>query len=205
MRQTPLDLLEPELTVGCNRFDLFNLAWEPTLWMMQDVHPQSPWWDWEDLLSRDTQFFFRERDREWLEPQDNVRFTLRCEHIGGEYLPDSWHLPTFCDYGGSISVGMQAAVTELGATEIYLVGCDLYEYRGPEDVDINHMDDDYCEYKFKRGKELIGPEAWDHLNRRLTLGHEIAKRTAGVPIYNATIGGKLEVYDRVDLISLLTT
>ena len=202
LAETPLELLEREFTVGCNRFDLLNLPWEPNIWVMQDVHHDDEWWDWEDLLSRDTQFLFREQDREWLEPQPNVEFTPRCDHIGGKYVPLEWHLPDYCDYGGSISVGLQAAV-KAGAEEIYLVGCDLYEYRGPQDVDINHFDDDYCPYKIKRGEELIGPEEWENLNRRLIIGHKVAQATAGVPIYNATVGGKLEVYPRVDIHDLL--
>jgi hypothetical protein len=101
---------------------------------------------------------------------------------------------------------MQAAVLA-GADEIYLVGCDLYKYRGPKDNDINHFHPEYCPYKIRKrtGEEMIGPKEWDNLNRRLILGHEIARDTAGIPIYNATVGGNLEVYPRVDIFECLTT
>ena len=180
------------------------MPWDPTIWVMQDVHPEDEWWDWNDLLRRETSFLFREQDREWLEPQRNVTFTPRCGHIGGAHVPDSWHLPTYCNYGGSIGVGLQAAVLA-GAEEIYLVGCDLYEYRGPQDVDINHFDDDYCPYKVRKstGEEIIGPAEWARTNERLIAGHEIARDTSGVKIYNATVGGKLEVYPRVDIFEIL--
>jgi len=120
-------------------------------------------------------------------------------------VPTEWHLPIPCDYGGGISIALQVAAS-LGYTPIYLVGCDLYKYRGPDDPDINHFDPDYCPYKTKRGEELITPERWASTNRRLVIGHEIAKRSAaamGIAIYNATVGGILEGYQRVDINEVL--
>jgi len=184
------------------------MPWDPNIWIMQDVVHEDGHWDWDDLLSRESLFLFREQDREYIEPQTNVEFTPRCDHIGGRYVPDAWHLDDktapYCDYGGSISVGLQAAV-RAGANPIYILGCDLYEYRGPEDVDINHFDDEYCKYKVRKstGEELIGPEEWEATNRRLVIGHTIAKKSSGVEIFNATVGGNLEVYPRVDIFDLL--
>ena len=190
-----------------NRFDLLGLDWNPDWWILADVRPEDGWWDWEDLLWRDSMFVFRDHDRYFIEPygRDNVVFMERCEHIGGEYVPTEWHLPLPCDYGGGISIALQTAV-ELGYDPIYLVGCDLYKYRGPDDVDINHFDPSYCDYQWKNGEELITPERWASTNRRLVIGHEVAKRSAekmGVSILNATIGGALEVYERVDIRDLL--
>ena len=93
-----------------------------------------------------------------------------------------------------------------GKNPIYLVGCDLYKYRGPNDVDINHFDSDYCSYKIKNGREIVPPEAWDRLNDRLIRAHRIAMDSAlamGITIYNATVGGDLEVYPRVDINEVL--
>jgi hypothetical protein len=127
----------------------------------------------------------------------------RCEHIGGEYIPETWHLPGLCEYGGSISWALQLAALR-GFNPIYLLGCDLYEYRGPSEPDINHFHPDYCPYKVRKstGEEMIGPAEWERLNQRLILSHEIARRSAhemGIEIYNATVGGRLEVYQRVSL------
>ena len=204
LKITPVHLLEHEFTIGCNRFDLLGLSWDPKIWVMADVRNGDGWWDWEDLLARDSHFLFRDQDREFIDPAPNVEFMERCEHIGGIYTPNAWHLPIFCDYGGSISVGMQAAV-RAGATEIVLIGCDLYKYRGPNDHDLNHFHPEYCPYKIRKstGEEMITPEMWAVTNRRLVEGHEIALASAGVPIYNATYGGNLEVYPRVSLAETL--
>ena len=207
LNETPVDALCDEFTIGMNRFDLLGLDWNPDWWILADVRPNDGWWEWEDLLWRDSMFAFREHDRYFIEPyqRDNVIFMPRCEHIGGVYVPTEWHLPTPCDYGGGISIALQTAAS-LGYAPIYLVGCDLYKYRGPDDVDINHFHPGYCPYKTKRGEELITPERWEATNRRLVIGHDIAKRSAskmGVSIYNATVGGQLEVYERRNIHEVL--
>jgi hypothetical protein len=192
-----------------NRFDLLGLSWDPDWWILADVRPEDGWWDWEDLLWRDSMFVFREHDRPLIEPygRDNVIFMERCEHIGGKYVPDAWHLPVPCDYGGGISIALQIAAGVLGHNPVYLVGCDLYKYRAPDEDDVNHFHPAYCPYKrTKTGEELIGPAQWENLNRRLIIGHRIAKKSAaalGVSIYNATVGGRLEVYPRVDIRAVL--
>ena len=64
--------------------------------------------------------------------------------------------------------------------------------------DTNHFSRTYCEFKEFHGKQ----ETWDQLNRRLIHAHEIARKSAarmGIRIYNATVGGDLEVYERVRL------
>jgi len=207
LNETPVDVLRNEFTIGMNRLDLLGLDWNPDWWILADVCPEDGWWDWENLLQRDSMFVFREHDRYLIEPygRDNVIFMPRCEHIGGQYMPKKWHLPTPCEYGGGVSIALQVAVS-LGRNPIYLVGCDLYKYRGPDDVDINHFHPGYCSYKTKRGKELITPERWAATNRRLVIGHDIAMRSTkemGIMVYNATVGGDLESYPRVDIHEVL--
>jgi len=202
-----MNALQGEFTVACNRFDMLGLDWNPDVWVLADVAEEDPWWDWENLLQRDSTFFFRDHDRSFIEPykRPNVVFMERCEHIGGQYVPLEWHLDSApCEYGGGISIALQIAAS-MGKNPIYLLGCDLYKYRGPTDPDINHFDENYCEYKLHKGEELLPPERWENLNRRLIMGHEIAKRSAdkiGVSIYNATVGGELEVFERVSVSEL---
>lgn len=214
LNDTPLDRLRGECTFGLNRFNLLGLNWDPTWWVMADVREADGWWDWPDLLRRNSQFLFREQDRALIEPYgktgpqgiNSVIFMPRCEHIGGEYIPNAWHLPTPCNYGGGISVALQAAA-ELGRSPIYLVGCDLYKYRGPADDDINHFDGAYSSYRLnKHGQEVNTPAVWQATNERLIHCHKVAKRSAaemGIQIFNATVGGALEVYERVDIHKVL--
>lgn len=200
---TPMWRLRGEFTIACNRFDLLRAGWDPNYWIMADVHHSDMWWNWDDLLSRKSTFVFREQDRSVIEPlgRPNVAFVPRCEHIGGDHVPTAWHLPTACEYGGSISYAIQLAAL-MGRSPIYLVGADLYVYRGPDEPDINHFHPSYCPYKIRKstGEEMIGPADWAHLNDRLIHSHEIARDSAarmGIEIVNATVGGALETYRRV--------
>ena len=214
---TPMDALRGEFTIVTNRFDMLGLDWNPDMWILADVAEQDTYWNFDEMLSRDSTFFFRDHDRPFIEPlnKPNVIFMERCKHNGpapvpgvdpfDPRIPPEWHLPLPCEYGGGISIAIQAAAS-LGKNPIYLVGCDLYKYRGKDDVDINHFDPDYCAYKIKHGKELVTAWAWELLNLRLIRGHEIARDSAatmGITIYNATVGGTLEVYDRVDIHEVL--
>lgn len=210
-----LDLLANELTAVCNRFDLLETAWNPTLWVLADVHHEDPWWDWDTLLGRDgVEYYFRRCDEKRLHRynQTGIHYVDRCPHIGswppGEHTPTEWHLPTLCEYGGSIGYALQLAVLR-GWNPIYLLGCDLYQYRGPDDPDINHFDPDYCPYKIRKstGQEVNGPAEWERLNNRLIHSHQIALQSAkaeGVDIFYAGEGGSLEVYPRVEFSSLFT-
>ncbi len=189
-----------------NRFDLLGLEWSPDWWLMIDVRHEDGWWDWDDLLPRKTQFVFREQDRYVIEPygQKNVIFYKRCVHAANDEY--EWHLPELCRRGGGVSYAIQMAAS-LGYDPIYLVGCDLYKYR-PLGPDINHFDPDYGPYKIRKstGKEMIGPAEWDSLNEHLILAHQMALRETagmGVSVLNATVGGQLEVYPRVDINTVL--
>ena len=207
LNRIDLNVLRDEYTVGCNRFDLLDLDWNPTVWVLADVIHEDGWWDWDDLLYRDSEFYFKQHDREYLDPKflelPNIHFRPPCLHNGSPRYPvTGWHLPETCDYGGSIGWGLQLAAMAR-ANPIYLLGCDLYKYRGRDDVDINHFHPEYCPYKWseKRQAEINTPEAWERLNERLVHSHEIARDSAkamGIDIFNATDGGALEVYPRVN-------
>lgn len=191
-----------------NRFDLLGLDWSPNWWILVDVAPEHEWWNFEELLKRDSMFVFREHDRYFIEPyaRDNVLFIESCVHAD-DNESWSWHLPEPCMRGGAASVALQLA-SFLEKDPIYLVGCDLYQYRGPSDPDINHFHPEYCPYKVHKrtGEEVVGPGDWDRLNQRLIRAHEMARDSAadmGVSILNATIGGALEVYPRVDIWEVL--
>ena len=84
---------------------------------------------------------------------------------------------------------MQLAVLE-GATEIYIVGADLYipDYRKNFLIE-NYTDD-------QRPRDTLD-------NENMTQVHRVARRSSPVPIYNATIGGALEVHPRVNFFDVL--
>ena len=97
-----------------------------------------------------------------------------------------WHLPELCTAFGGMSTMIQIAST-LDYDEIHLLGCDLGY---TNDVNKNHAIPAYT--TDKRDKSVMD-------NGNMTALHKMAKRCCPVPIYNATIGGELEIYPRVTL------
>jgi hypothetical protein len=124
----------------------------------------------------------------------NTTWIQKCKHTGYQWnntkAVQAWHFPTLCTAFGGMSTMIQIAVME-GYEEIYLLGCDL-DYTPMEEL--NHAISDYT-------RDLRDKSAMDNGNM-LTL-HQMALRSSHIPIFNATIGGKLEVYPRVDMKEVL--
>ena len=109
-------------------------------------------------------------------------------------IPVSWHLPYLCRFGSTTHIMLQQAVVE-GYKEIYLIGTDL----GFTEGESNHFAPDY------QLRPMDARRA-DQFNRTHVLAHTIARwsaSSAGATIVNATVGGDLEVYPRVEYASLL--
>lgn len=97
-----------------------------------------------------------------------------------------------CD-GPTVVYACLQLAAYMGCTEIYLLGCDC-NYSGTND------------HAF--GFNVFGEAAYvqknkgDILRLRMTAGYEVAKKYAdahGIKIFNATRGGKLEVFPRISL------
>jgi hypothetical protein len=136
----------------------------------------------------------------------NVTWIKRCPlhsgYSGGNPKGmHEWHFPEICTAYNGMSAMIQISV-QMGYDEIYLLGCDLgYQF----DYTKNHFHVDYAEGN-------IPPNKWDaaywaqsdEFNAKVA--HEIAKTECakrGVKVYNATIGGSLEVYPRISLEEVL--
>lgn len=216
LQNTNLDRLEHEITFGCNRLlplyektrmrvthyvrsegmELLNFP-DPTIWADDVLYhlddPNTTTW---------LNPYFRlnllkiDKGQDWANMKPGkVNWIGACTHylthFDNDDCPYLWHMPTFCSYGSSVTVAIQIAVS-LGLSPIYLVGCDL----GYVDGKPNHYTPDY-----ESGYEkMLRPARYANLDT--LMGHIIAKRSSKTPIYNATIGGNLEVYDRVDYESL---
>jgi hypothetical protein len=97
----------------------------------------------------------------------------------------------------------------LGFTEVYLIGMDFsYKIRETDkptegttllsqEDDINHFHPDY----FGKGKKWHDPKL-HNVAKNYKLAKEIFE-TSGRKIYNATIGGELEIFERKDFYTVL--
>lgn len=179
LNKTPLDELAKRYdTFGCNRIHL--LPFKPTYY----VRVEPPAWD-----GTAKQFFDECRIHiangencifpDWedeLGQHPNVTYIKTCHHYKYPHthkkFPTEWHMPYICDTN-AVTTMMQVAVLK-GYTRIFLVGCDLDGEHFSKD------DNGKVEYE------------------RLIAVHTAAAKSSPVPIYNATIGGRLEIYPRID-------
>jgi len=205
LNQTPLYLLKDEYTMCFNRFDLMleRLDWIPTFYAVTD-----------DLVLRDTlpevnamarkveHAFFPDIHisnidfRKLIEPNPSIHW-LFLDRIGfSDDLP-------YCGINKTVAnVGLQV-LAHLGFKEIYLIGVDM-SYSAPKsdtmlnkrDVlsdgdDENHFDPRY----FGKGRKYHVPKMDETLQKYIDARNFFEHR--GVTIRNATVGGKLEVFERV--------
>jgi hypothetical protein len=99
-------------------------------------------------------------------------------HFDNPDCPPVYHMPRLCI---------------LNFDEVYLIGCDLGYLAG----DVHHFDPDYT-----KGVGLLREPRYTELD--ILQAHMIAARSFPGRIFNATIGGSLEVYPRVNYESLFS-
>ena len=181
LAKTPLHLLHSDVTFATGRINLLfkSTSWRPTFYVMAEGSGTQH----ENRFRNDLRVIALNVQRCYLQagliglaavphPQCEFEFFTTCQHANTE-PPKTWHLPELCSYGSSVHVALQIA-TNLGYSPLYLVGCDLTG---------GHFNTEY-------GESLVQTDLWRS-------AHEIANRS-NPNIFNATIGGELEVYPRVE-------
>lgn len=204
LKETPLHLLKDEVTWGMNRINLLydKTDWRPTYYFLNDYTPLNKKGYWKDSIQAhwDTPKILWEDFRDKIEggigEAPNTTWVKRCEkhHY---YMADnhakrsqSWHLPGVCTAFSGVFAMMQYAILD-GATELYLLGCDVNYSR---DNTANHFSPDYTQDTGDR-------KGLDNTN--MQWGHRVARNSSPVPIINCTIGGGLEVHPRSDVREVL--
>ena len=221
INKMPLHLLKNEFTFGVNRIYLLfdRIRWKPSFYTANDWRVVPDIADEISALSGMT-FFFDQRFRGLLrEGSDVYWYEHRGAPRGSTPLGRGFSsdLTTGARGAGSV-VGTAVQIAfYLGFDPIYLVGCDLgytvpatviqegedkfgtgvkLQLTSTKDDDPNHFDPRY----FGMGKRWHDPNV-----KRMIEGHIQCRRAidaAGRRIFNATLGGQLEVYERVDFLSL---
>jgi len=222
INKTDLSLLQDEFVWGLNRcYLLFDrISWRPSFFVAVDrrVVP-----DIAGEINRvigalpKTLFFFPSRFRsEWILRSDRNVYWYSEKPQDRNDLPFgmfSRDASSWVSTASTVSVaGLQLAVY-LGFSPIYLIGCDtsysipdsvLKEGDNPKhlvstrDDDPNHFHPGY----FGKGRKWHDPQV-----ERMFFHYEQAKQVCnalGVQVYNATIGGALEVFPRVDYRTLFS-
>lgn len=159
---------------------------------------------WVDGLGEDLGYPPEPVDTEMIRWVDRCDVELgHCGQVGLEDLahpyqgiPQEWHYPIPCRFGGSINTALTIAWS-LGYHDLGVIGCDL-GIKEPEPLkkDINHFGDgSYPTY-------LDGRLKFSNQDDTLRLVHSMARDyylSQGGSIINVGIGGQLEVHPRRDL------
>jgi len=202
-----LDLITGIPSIACNRINLIypETKWRPTIY----IHPESIAPDLSFIrenIDLGIECYLGEhyarppRGVMDLEDAPNIHWIKECHHHLQNFdsrddLPDEWHLPQLCSFGGSVNMAMQIAVLK-GATEIILIGCDLLYKNGKGK---SHMHPDY-----EHGNE----QPAFYASRNAFYGHVqalnwIRRKGKNINVFNATRGGLLELWPRVNLNDIL--
>lgn len=183
-------------SIACNRINLIypETKWKPDYY----VHPES--------LAPDVPYIQENIDlgiecyvgehfiKQGIVAAPNVTFIKDCHHhlhnFDSQEVPDEWHFPQPCTFGGSVNFAMQTAVLK-GFTELILIGCDLkYKTRNRS--------------HFSPAYEHGGEQSPFYAARNAFYGHVqalnyIRRRKLNVTVINATEGGALELWERKKL------
>lgn len=175
-----------------NAIDLIydKTEWRPKFYFCMDVNPNDRH-RWDAIRSNlICERVFLYDDWKGRFSGDNITWLPRCKKhhpfpVYSKNALQEWHLPSICSAHGSMSPMMQLAVT-MGYDEIYLLGVDLWTSKKC------HFDERYPAFW-----------VWEERNKIENHIHEVARKSSPIPIYNATIGGALEVHPRVDIYKIL--
>lgn len=205
LNETPLERLSGEVTIGCNGLFLNfeKMGYLPSYYTVEDRLVA------EDraatinslrgtikILPRDLRYCLS-RD------EDVIYVNFLRNYKGFPKLTRNFVRQVY--WGGTVTMMNIQLAYFLGSREVYLVGVD-HSYRKPfendqvqgtvirsENPDVNHFHPDY----FGPGFRYHDPKV-----DRMELAYREARRffeAHGGAIYNATVGGQLEVFPRVNL------
>lgn len=211
LRAEDLDLLQErgEITFGMNRiYKMFDqTSWRPTYYVCEDeliaqsqqkeigaieseekfIPIELHWWHGVEIT--DCRYFHLNYDEKERFP---MSFSTDCAHQ--------------LDCRGTVTFTCMQLAAYMGFSEIYLLGVD-HNYQKTIDINGNVVVDQSAKDYFCEGYDADIKDVVVHDMGNNTRAYMDAKRycdaTSGrVTIYNATRGGKLEVFQRVDFDSL---
>jgi len=209
-----LDKLQNEVTFGFNKIYLAfdETDWRPTYYMVEDPLDAKEYYDIIDNQEGFTKFF----------PQLLIDQADLPKFSNSIYFPlvwPGWDSPAEVDepfssnaldelyLGATVTYTAMQMACFMGFREIYLIGVD-FSYNVSEQTDKenknillagneqNHFHKDYR----RSGEEWYIPNM-DRQKRAYEAANKAIKKMGG-NIYNATRGGKLEIFPRVDFDSL---
>ncbi len=210
LNKCDLSLLDNEYTFAVNGifYKTEEMGFKPTFYMVEDGHVVDDNLDKINAFDPEYKFFPALYKEKIIKTDKTYFFAADLGFYRGDH--PSFEKPRFSKDFSKVSycgqsvtyLNMQLAYY-LGFTEVYLIGMDFsYQIRETDEVrgqtlvsnedDVNHFHPDY----FGKGKKWHDPKVYN-----VAKNYEFAKENFekdGRKIFNATVGGKLEIFDRKD-------
>ncbi len=210
LRAEDLDLLHQcgEITFGMNRiYKMFDQTqWRPTYYVCEDELICQSQQAEINAIKADAKFIPIEL-KWWHNVSIDGAHYFHLNYSEGEQYPYgfSTDIAHQLDCRGTVTCSCMQLAVYMGFTEIYLLGVD-HNYRVTIDINGNTITDPNAKDYFCEGYDADIKDIVVHDMGNNTRAYIDAKKycdtTGRTTIYNATRGGKLEVFRRVDFDSL---
>ncbi len=196
LKITDMSRLKNEFTIGQNRIYLAFQEWGFATSFYLSVNDLVIEQSRDDIQKLTMPKFISWRARKWLNPADNLYF-IHTTYTGAKFAQDAgeriWE-------GGTVTYTSLQVAYHLGFSQVILVGVDHnYVTQGKpnatvvsQGADPNHFDPGYFGKGFRW--QLPDLESW-------LIAYNLARKTYeddGREVIDATIGGKLQVFKKVD-------
>jgi len=212
LRDTPLHLLNEEITFALNNIsDYWEDACPDTTWRPQYYYNSTAqalryraWLEKANKAVEACHIAFLRRDM-----PITIRSTVctidvyvkQCQTCKAPVAEWSDDLAIGLIHFRMSMWGMAQVAAYMGIKQLYFLGCDLgFTADTKEDVDPNHFSDNY-KGDFHWSPYLARRENYYHQEAHMGMANALSAR--GIEAYNATPGGELEVYPRVNLEDVL--
>ena len=210
LNDTPLELLKDDVSFGMNMISLIfdRTIWRPTFMVLTTSAVTDE--RYKEIILKGIQASDRafiwdrfQNDSEF-KSMPNITFIpvihdgpVTTKEATNKFWPEDI-TQGVSKFATTTFAALQIAVF-MGFNPIYLVGVDL-DWKPFKDNDINHFHPDY-------NSKSLTKQRYTGITRAQTKAYKIAlagSKKAGVKIFNATVGGKLEVFPRVEFEGLFS-
>jgi hypothetical protein len=214
-----LNLIQNEYSFAANRiYKIFdNTCWRPTFYCIQDMNVAKELGEEANIaLKAAKHCFIRMRSydstNKWLENHSNITYVPIVEktnhvskigfaHNCENFIYDGWTV-TY--------MSMQLAVY-MGFSDIYLLGIDhSFPFEMKSDGSIKVVDTNKAAHFYETADSNKGDKGYERrtsfksfVTKAYSEAEIYSKKTNRFRIYNATRGGELEVFERVELAEIL--
>jgi len=209
LKISDLDLLKDEVTFAFNKIYLAydQTEFRPTYYAVSDVNVIRNNSDIiNELPDESIKLFPYDYDHLIYATETTIFFNFEYDYLHYTKTPRFSRNPLLCMYcGGTVTTKALQLAYYMGISDVYLVGID-FSFEVPKrkvpngmvvsDGETNHFHPDY-----RKEGEVWGLPDLELQERSYRLAKEIYEND-GRRIFNATRGGKLEVFPRVDFDSL---